>query len=62
MIDQPRCEYCGKFISDDAYWKHTKDGDTSEINSRMIYIMYPTPEPYGDVFWHTKCESRTKEK
>ena len=58
MIDRPKCEHCGKFISDEALSKHYS-GDTSEIDSKMLYTGYPEPEPWGDVFWHVKCEEET---
>lgn len=51
---RPRCEYCGRFISNKDLDSHYK-GDTTIIDSRMIYTNYPEPEPWGNIWWHIKC-------
>lgn len=54
-MDNIKCEYCGRFISGSALDK-LYNGDNSEADGKMIYTMFPNPEPDRDVFWHVSCE------
>ena len=53
MYDQPKCCYCGKFISDN---KET----LGEIwDCKLVWAGYPIPEPDYTAYWHIKCDNLT---
>jgi len=60
MEERPRCEHCGKFLSDqdlDSLYK----GDTSKVDGKLVWTGGPVPEPSHDVYWHVKCEESQNE-
>jgi len=60
-VSETRCEYCGRFISDNSLDKLYK-GDTSECDGKMTYTNYPQPEPDREVFWHIDCKKSNDDR
>lgn len=61
MECRPKCEYCGRFLSDDDLANHF-NGSTDKIDSRMHYVGGPIPEPWGNIYWHVGCLKKTEKE
>ena len=55
MYDQPKCHYCGKFISDN------KETLGKTWDCKLVWTGYPIPEPDYTVYWHINCVDIKKE-
>ncbi len=55
MYDQPKCHYCGKFISDN------KETLGKIWDCKLVWTGYPIPEPDYTAYWHINCKEIKKE-
>lgn len=55
-MDRPRCEYCGKFISDEDL------GNSEKVDGRLVWSGGYVPEPSHDEFWHIECKEPPAEQ
>jgi hypothetical protein len=55
--DRPRCEFCGKFLSDKDLDSHY-EGSRDVIDGRLVWSGGPVPEPSHDEWWHVKCKDK----
>lgn len=53
MSNRPRCQICGKFISDDDL----VDGD--KVGFEIVWTEGSAPELDYDIFWHLTCEGES---
>ena len=56
MSNQPKCYYCGKFISINP------ETISKEWDCKLIWTGGAIPEPSHEEFWHIDCYKETHQK